>query len=501
MTFGRRLVLGIGFILTMVLALGLWIFGTLDTIKGSSAATLVARVHEIGFMVLYGTFIISITGGIIAFFMVNRIGAVLAKIAVGIEENAAQVEVEAAEVLAISQSMSRDAAQQAAMVQETTSALDKMSGASRKTTELTASSELLMNDNIDKFNQSLKSLVGLTGSMEEIENDSGSIRAIIATIDSIAFQTNLLALNAAVEAARAGEAGAGFAVVAAEVKNLANRAAQAAKDTQKLLDKNVSRIVQSASELKDVSHDFNNIITTATEIADKTTAITRASERQCHSIDDITQAAMGLDQMTREMSGTAVNSATAAEKLAAQSEEMEVMVANLMALVYGRGRGTTPKASPGAGVTCWEMKNCPTERRNSCPAYPNSGGQCWAVTATLCGGKEQGTYHEKMVNCRKCNVYEAANGRVSQKAVIDTAAKPVASVRCWEVKGCPEERRNRCPAYPDDGGDCWMVTGTQCGGKEQGTYRDKMANCRKCDTYKLAHNTATAQIQDLRVAN
>jgi methyl-accepting chemotaxis protein len=57
------------------------------------------------------------------------------------------------------------------------------------------------------------------------------------------------------------------------------------------------------------------------------------------------------------------------------------------------------------------MKNCPPERRNSCPAYPQHGGQCWMVTATLCGGKEQGSYHDKMTNCKKCNVYLDAHGR------------------------------------------------------------------------------------------
>jgi hypothetical protein len=92
---------------------------------------------------------------------------------------------------------------------------------------------------------------------------------------------------------------------------------------------------------------------------------------------------------------------------------MGVMVADLVAMVYGKGKVNLISAAKHQ-VTCWEMKNCPPDRRNSCPAYPNHGGQCWMVTATLCGGKEQGSYHEKMANCRKCDVHLIAHGKATQ---------------------------------------------------------------------------------------
>ncbi len=500
-TFGRRLMTGTGSILALVLVLGLWISRALVGMEGNNVAALVGQAHKINIMVLSGTFVVLILGGAIALFMFKGTGELLAKIADGIEENAKYVAVAAGEILVVSQSLSHNAGQQSASVQETTTALDEIYAMSKQTAELTAGSEMLMNENIEKSGQSLKSLVELTRNMAEIENDSGSIRAIINTIDSIAFQTNLLALNAAVEAARAGEAGAGFAVVAAEVKNLATRAAKSAKETQVLLDKNVDMIGQSADELKKINIDFDNIVTTATGIGEKTSAITMASGQQSRSIDDITRASMGLDQMTQELSSTAMNTSDAAKKLAAQSEEMEVMVASLMALVYGRQRKTLSLVSSRSNVTCWEMKNCPNERRDNCPAYPNDGGKCWTVTATLCGGTEQGTYHEKMVSCRKCDVYKTAKEKDRREMAFSTPIKPASKVLCWEVKNCPESRRVSCPAYPNNGGDCWMVTGTQCGGSEQGTYREKMASCRQCDTYKLAHDKeASLQIPDLRTA-
>lgn len=108
--------------------------------------------------------------------------------------------------------------------------------------------------------------------------------------------------------------------------------------------------------------------------------------------------------------------AQAAEQLTDQSEEMGVIVADLMSMVHGRKKASLISASTHQ-VTCWEMKNCPPDRRNSCPAYPDHGGQCWMVTATKCGGKEQGSYHDKLVNCKGCDVYLDAHGRSLQAQI------------------------------------------------------------------------------------
>ncbi|MEW6428655.1 MAG: methyl-accepting chemotaxis protein [Thermodesulfobacteriota bacterium] len=499
LTLGKKIAAGFGIVLFLNVLLGLGAATGLHSLDTGVDSEIGARIHAMMNVVLAATAALVLLGAGISVFMTRRINSILAKIADGIEENALQVTAAAGQITAVSRKLAESSTEQAAAGQETSAALDEMATMSRQTSDLTAGSEKLMNENIEKSGQSLKALVELTRNMEQIEKDSDKIRSIINTIDSIAFQTNLLALNAAVEAARAGEAGAGFAVVADEVKNLANRSAAAARNTQELLDNTVSRVSESVEALNRINTDFDGIVTTATGIGDKTTAITRATEQQAAGIEQITKTSLDMDKVTQEVAQTAHQSADAAAQLAAQAEEMGVMVSHLLTTVYGKKRTAVPIAAPKSQVTCWEMKNCPTDRRDKCPAYPSRGNQCWMVTSTLCGGKEQGSYREKMANCRQCNVYVAAHGGGAEKQV---AAGPASTVTCWEIKNCPPERRDKCPAYPADGGKCWMVTATLCGGKEQGSYREKMANCRKCNVYQLAHTGGGGQkrLPDLRSA-
>jgi len=409
MTIGARILAGYGLVLTMMLVLGIFsvsrvaiLNSRIASAAGSADASLAADVTIM---------ILTLAAGMaVAFFSWRDTRRIMARVAEGIEGSARAIAQAAADMTSISRALSANASRQAATVQETSAALEEISAVSRETSELTAGSEQLMNENIEKSGQSLKALVELTRNMGRIEEDSGKIRKIITTIDSIAFQTNLLALNAAVEAARAGEAGAGFAVVADEVKNLANRAAEAARNTQILLDNTVKQVTTSAESIKQINSDFDAIVSTATRIGDKTTAITEASRQQNRGIEEIAKAANEIDQVTQSLAAEAANSAGAAELLTGQAEEMGVMVNHLMRLVFGKSRKTAAITAARADVKCWEMKNCPPERRDNCPAYPDQGNACWTVTGTMCGGKEQGSYHEKIENCRKCDVYQMVRG-------------------------------------------------------------------------------------------
>lgn len=257
------------------------------------------------------------------------------QITYGLNECALQVSDTADDVSSNSQVLSQSAVDQAASVEETSSSLEEMTAMSKETENLTAGAEKLMNENIAKSAQSLKALIQLTIEMSQIEADSGQMSQIIKNIDEIAFQTNLLALNAAVEAARAGEAGAGFAIVADEVRNLAMRATEAASNTQMLLDNTVQRVVHAARSIKTVNSDFESIIESATVLGEKTASITQATKEQARGIEQVNIAAIEIDRRTQQVAAASEESAAASEELSLQAFEMKRYVLDLVSIIGG----------------------------------------------------------------------------------------------------------------------------------------------------------------------
>ncbi|MDG4476276.1 methyl-accepting chemotaxis protein [Thiovibrio frasassiensis] len=283
-----------------------------------------------------GLTVVSVAVGmLLSFLTASGLSRLLSRITDTIRDNSHQVAATAEKISLTSNALAEDASEQAAVAEETAASLASMTEGSRQTAELTAGSEKLMNENIEKSGQSLRALVDLTRNMGLIEQDSDKIGHIITTIGSIAFQTNLLALNAAVEAARAGEAGAGFAVVATEVKNLAMRTATAANDTQHLLEGTMQRLSQSTSALKSVNTDFEGIIESATGIGDKNTAITKASRSLAEQIRQMQEATNSLSSATQRVAASSEESTTASEELSAQADELEAVVDELTKVVMG----------------------------------------------------------------------------------------------------------------------------------------------------------------------
>ncbi len=363
----------------------------------------------------------------ILYFIRQWVTIPVSKIAAGLKDGANLVASSSGQIASASQSLAEGTSEQAASLEETTASLEEMTAMSKTTSEMTLGAEQLMNENIEKSGQSLKAMVDLTRKMAQIEADSDQIGQIIKTINAIAFQTNLLALNAAVEAARAGKAGAGFAVVAGEVRNLAIRATEAAENTQELLDGTIKRVGESAQAIKAMNSDFEGIIESATVMGEKTDAITAASKEQTKRIEQISQAAREMDIVTQQNAASSEESASAAEELSAMSEEMKIIVNDLTRIVYGSKKGIWEGINHQAEVSCWEVKNCPDGRRKKCPAYPDHGSSCWMVTATLCGGEEQGSFREKMANCRKCDLYLLANASTQMLHTI-LAGKPLEAI-------------------------------------------------------------------------
>lgn len=229
--------------------------------------------------------------------------------------------------------LAEGASEQAAASQETSAALIQLSATSKETSNLTRGATELMSENIKKSVKTVRLLIDLTQTIDKIENDSDKIGQIIQTIGNIAFQTNLLALNAAVEAARAGEAGAGFAVVAQEVKNLAERTSEAAKNTQELLDTTIRRVAESAGSIKTMNADFDAIIRSATTMGDKSAEITAASKEQAISIEQISKGVHEVDLVTQQVAANAEEFTSASQSLNFQAGMLKTYVEKLARLV------------------------------------------------------------------------------------------------------------------------------------------------------------------------
>lgn len=276
-----------------------------------------------------------VLGIIVGFILMRTITGPINRVIEGLANSTMQMMNASEQLLESSVTLTDGAARQATSVEQTSAALEEMTSIGRETANMTRAADELMKENMEKSGQSLKKLVEITKNMDRIESESDQMGQIIKTIDEIAFQTNLLALNAAVEAARAGEAGAGFSVVAQEVRNLAMRAADAASNTQNLLQGTVQRIVGCAQAIKAMNTDFEAIIESATVMGEKTTAINMASKEQSRGIEQISLAGMEIERVTQQAVASAEEFAAASGELSAQSDKIRNYIEDLSA-IFGK---------------------------------------------------------------------------------------------------------------------------------------------------------------------
>ncbi len=235
----------------------------------------------------------------------------------------------------ISQSLAEGASVQAASLEETGASLEEMASMTKRNAENAGQAKALASETRQAADAGSADMQSMNQAMEEIKAASSNIANIIKTIDEIAFQTNILALNAAVEAARAGEAGMGFAVVADEVRNLAQRSAQAAKETSAKIEGALSKIGQGVEISSKVSHALQEIVARIRQVDELVAQVAAASSEQNQGIQQVSVAVSQMDKVTQANAASAQESAHAATDLQSHATTSKKAVSDLMALVEG----------------------------------------------------------------------------------------------------------------------------------------------------------------------
>lgn len=216
--------------------------------------------------------------------------------------------------------LSQGASEQASSIQEITAAITEISAQTNENAANAGKASDMSLTAKENAEAGKKKMAGMLEAMDEISASSDNIGKIIKVIDDIAFQTNMLALNAAVEAARAGQYGKGFAVVAEEVRNLAGRSAQAAKETALLIDESINKSLKGKKLADDTSEALFKITEQVEEVANLVSGIASSSNEQATGITQINQAIEEVSKVTQTNTATSEESAAASEELSNQAE-------------------------------------------------------------------------------------------------------------------------------------------------------------------------------------
>jgi len=295
----------------------------------SATATKAARTTMLTIVLL----LIGMAVGAGVLLLVRHAGSSLKDLALRMSESAERVSSAASLVSSASQSLAAGASQQAASLEETSASTEEIASITRKNADHALEVAGLMQKSADGavgVNQSLDRMVV---QMNEIGNSSNKIARIIKVIDEIAFQTNILALNAAVEAARAGEAGLGFAVVADEVRNLAQRCAQAARDTAGLIEDSIATSRDGNERLDRMAGKVRAMTENSTQVKSLVDEVNSGSQEQARGMEQISRAVMQMEQVTQRTAASAEESASAGTDLNGHADALRTLVSEMREMV------------------------------------------------------------------------------------------------------------------------------------------------------------------------
>ena len=334
-------------------------FGKINTAEGehvaSGALTKGRALQTLIVLIAIGIFI---GGCALAFIITRGITVPLKKAISDMTACADHISASSGEVASAGQQLAEGATEQAAALEETSASMEEIASMTRHSADNAQQANTVMAEVNSVANQAAVSMQQLTTAMGEISAASEQTSKIIKTIDQISFQTNLLALNAAVEAARAGEAGAGFAVVANEVRSLAMRAADAARETAALIELTVSKVQEGTILVDKTNEEFNQVSAGTGKVSLLINEISTAAKEQTEGVGQINKALQEMDTVVQSNAATAEESAAASEELFAESNTLLGHVRELQTMITGETGGNS-------GATGSQMRSNPTRGKNT----------------------------------------------------------------------------------------------------------------------------------------
>ncbi len=292
-------------------------------------------------------------------FALKEMQSSLAAVVSSVRRNSESVATASTQIAQGNLDLSQRTEQQASAIEETAATMEQLSSTVRQNADNARQANQLAHGASAVAIKGGEVVVRVVETMKGINDSSKKIADIISVIDGIAFQTNILALNAAVEAARAGEQGRGFAVVAAEVRSLAGRSADAAKEIKTLISNSVERVEQGSILVDQAGTTMTEVVDSIRRVTDIMNEISAASTEQSTGVAQVGEAIAQMDQATQQNAALVEQSAAAAESLKGQALQLVQSVA-----VFKLGEGATmPQAAVAAGPV-----HASAERRSPCPA-------------------------------------------------------------------------------------------------------------------------------------
>jgi methyl-accepting chemotaxis protein len=368
------------------------VFSIVQSLKAADEGSQAAKMNATRNIVLWGMGFTAISL-LIGYLMVRLPLRNLSRVIEGVSSASTQVGSASNQLASASQSMASGASQQAASMEETSATLEQMSSATAASAKGAKEAESLAGGAKVLAAEGGEAMGRMTAAIGAIKESSTKTARIVKTIDEIAFQTNLLALNAAVEAARAGDSGRGFAVVAEEVRNLAQRSAEAAKETSRLIEDSQAKAdlgVKVSEEMGGLLKQINDGIAKVGVLIQDVAA---SAADQSKSIAQVNTAVAQMDGITQSNAANAEQSAASSDELSAQAADLQHLVAQLTDIVgsvkTAQGKqGAGPAGNGGAKPMAHQAAPQTALPAHPAPAKGNAGGGKGGLRAKI--EREQG---------------------------------------------------------------------------------------------------------------